>query len=350
MLNSSRSASPDENNIYRTVERAVSDARRGWVGKDQPPAEIGSQAIVAVRTATLGEFLVKPFPARERILTPWLLTQSLSMIHAYRGVGKTHVAIGVAYAVATGGKFLAWEAERPRRVLYLDGEMPAPALQERFRVLFDADERDFDSAFLTIASPDLQDDCPMPDLATTVGQEAVERVVGDSELIVVDNVSTLVRNTQRENDAESWRDVGEWALRMRQKGRSVLFVHHSGKNGQQRGSSKKEDTLDTVILLKHPPDYSPEQGARFEIHYEKFRNGTGEDAKPLEVALVTGPDGKSAWSCQAVSDSTFDRVVGLYNEGLEQVDIATELELNKSTVSRHVRKAREAGLLTRGAL
>jgi hypothetical protein len=271
------------------------------------------------------------------------------MIHAYRGVGKTHIATGIAYAVATGGSFLTWHAERPRRVLYLDGEMPGPALQERFSVLFNGDDREFDTNFLTIASPDLQDGYPMPDLATPAGQAAVEAVIGDSELIIVDNVSTLVRNTQRENDAESWRDVGEWALRMRQRGRSVVFIHHSGKSGQQRGSSKKEDTLDTVILLKHPADYTPEQGARFEIHYEKFRNGTGDDAKPLEVQLITEPDGRSHWTCEPVADCTFNRVVSLYNEGLEQNEIADELGLHKSGVSRHVRKAREAGLLIRSA-
>ena len=30
--------------------------------------------------------------------------------------------------------------------------------------------------------------------------------------------------------------------------------------------------LDTVIALRRPEDYSPEQGARFEIHFEKLRN------------------------------------------------------------------------------
>jgi hypothetical protein len=30
--------------------------------------------------------------------------------------------------------------------------------------------------------------------------------------------------------------------------------------------------LDTVIALRRPKDYSPEQGARFEIHFEKLRN------------------------------------------------------------------------------
>lgn len=36
-------------------------------------------------------------PEREDLLSPWMQTQSLSMIYAWRGVGKTHVALGISY-------------------------------------------------------------------------------------------------------------------------------------------------------------------------------------------------------------------------------------------------------------
>ena len=44
--------------------------------------------------------------------------------------------------------------------------------------------------------------------------------------------------------------ANEWILYLRAKGKSVIFVHHAGKNGKQRGSSRREDVLDTVIFLK----------------------------------------------------------------------------------------------------
>ena len=56
------------------------------------------------------------------------------MLSAFRGVGKTQVAIGIAHAVATGGAFLHWNAPLPRHVLYVDGEMPGADLQERLRM------------------------------------------------------------------------------------------------------------------------------------------------------------------------------------------------------------------------
>lgn len=293
---------------------------------------------------TLAELLNRRFPDRAAILAPWLLTQSLSMIHAWRGVGKTHVALGIAYAVATGGKFLTWHAPNPRKVLYLDGEMPGAALRDRLKALVEADERDFDPANLLIVTPDAQHGA-MPDLATLEGQAAIEAAAADAELIIIDNISTLCRSTGPENDAESWRAPQEWALRMRRAGKAVLFIHHSGKGGAQRGSSKREDTLDVVINLRRPPDYSEEEGARFELRYEKYRNGHGEEAKPIEASLSHDEHGRAVWTWRTVEESTFHRVVGLKKDGLAAGEIAKELGIHKSRVSRHLKRARELGLV-----
>lgn len=42
------------------------------------------------------------FKMREVILEPWLHSQDLCMVFAARGIGKTHFALSIAYAVATG--------------------------------------------------------------------------------------------------------------------------------------------------------------------------------------------------------------------------------------------------------
>jgi len=298
----------------------------------------------------LSELLTRDFPEREPILSPWLLTQSLTMIHAWRGIGKTHMALGIAFAVATAGKFLTWEAPTARRVLYIDGEMPAAAIRDRLKALVEGDDREFDPARLLILTPDAQVG-PMPDLATREGQAAIEAIVAANgvELIIVDNISTLCRDTGgSENDAESWRGPQEWALRMRRLGRSILFIHHSGKGGGQRGSSKREDTLDVVIKLQRPSDYQPEQDARFEIHFEKYRNGAGDNAKPMEATLGKDGNGQACWTWRSVEESTYDRVVAMADEGFRPAEIAQELGINKSNVSRHMKRARLEGRISGG--
>jgi hypothetical protein len=344
-----RQATAGEHRIYGLVERAIRDANRAEVSERQGDVPGAPGAAVALRVLNLQELLFYEFPKREAILAPWLLTQSLCMIHAWRGTGKTHVALGISYAIATGGKFLKWSAPKPRRVLYLDGEMPGAAMQDRLKALVDADEREFDPAYLVMLTPDAQTGA-MPDLATREGQDAVTALAEKcgAEVIIVDNISTLCRDNGPENEAESWRAPQEWALRMRQGGRSVVFIHHSGKNGQQRGSSKREDTLDTSIALKAPADHSQDQGACFEIHFEKYRGEPDGDTRPIEARLTKDGAGRQVWTYRSVDDTTFDRVVSLTNEGLNPGEIAAELGKNKSTVSRHLTRARTEGLVQRG--
>jgi putative DNA primase/helicase len=124
-------------------------------------------------------------------------------------------------------------------------------------------------------------------------------------------------------------------------------VHHAGKGGAQRGTSRREDVLDTVIALRHPAQYKQEHGAVFEVHFEKNRGLYGDEVKPFEAALRIDADQKMSWNPRSIEHATFDKVVTLFNDGVKQNDIAEELGIDKSNVSRHVKRARESGLLDR---
>ena len=40
-------------------------------------------------------------------------------------------------------------------------------------------------------------------------------------------------------------------------------MHHTGKSGEQRGTSAHEDHVDVSVLLSNPPGYSPAHGCKF---------------------------------------------------------------------------------------
>jgi putative DNA primase/helicase len=130
-------------------------------------------------------------------------------------------------------------------------------------------------------------------------------------------------------------------LRLRAQGKSILFIHHSGKTGLQRGTSKKEDILDTVINLRHTVDYEPMQGACFEIHFEKSRGIYGADVEPFEVRLEDG-----LWTMKDLKTSTLEKVIRLTKDGCSQKEIAEELGKNKGYISRLVKQAKESGALS----
>ncbi|OGT51934.1 MAG: hypothetical protein A3E84_03815 [Gammaproteobacteria bacterium RIFCSPHIGHO2_12_FULL_42_13] len=199
---------------------------------------------------------------------------------------------------------------------------------------------------LRIITPDLQQN-GMPDLATIEGQEMINHYIDDSiDLIIIDNISCLAPSI-KENDASDWAVLQTWILMLRSNGKSVLLVHHSGKGGTQRGTSKKEDVLDTVIFLERPNDYEASQGARLIVRYEKNRGFFGDDAKPFECQLCKNDKDEFKWITKALEESTYESVINLFNGGLSQAEIAEDLDIHKGTVSKYVKRARQEGKLTR---
>ena len=198
---------------------------------------------------------------------------------------------------------------------------------------------------LGFLSYDLQSPDKMPlNLADPDHQLVLKPILQRYELIIVDNISTLVHGG-RENEAESWLGTQGWALQQRAAGRSVMFIHHAGKAGNQRGTSRREDVLDTVIALRRPTDYDANQGAVFEIHFEKARGFFGDDAKAIEATLTEDANGRRLWKTRDVETADFDRIVTLFNDGWRQKDIASDVACSKSKVSKALKKARKLGLV-----
>jgi DnaB-like helicase N terminal domain/AAA domain/Homeodomain-like domain len=312
-------------------------------GRDTSGAH-DNQPPPSIRPLAASEFLKLELRPRQKILAPWLPQKGLVMVYSLRGVGKTLLGMSSAYAIAVGAGFLGFTTSgRPHKILYIDGEMPAVTMQERLAAVVGGFTRqppadDFFRILISDLSP-----TGLPDLATAEGQSWIDAQVGDAEVLILDNISTLVRSG-KENEAEAWLPVQDWTLRHRRSGRSVIFLHHAGKTGAQRGTSRREDVLDTVMSLRRPSNYSPEQGARFEVHFEKTRGFHGKEAQPFE-AKYEMRDGAAVWTRTEISDADQARVVAALKDGLSIREAADELNMHKSKVERLKRKATEAGEL-----
>jgi hypothetical protein len=319
------------------------DDNATFVGyREQAESSGAGKSAPKLVAVTIHDLLTRDLPKIEPLLSPWLGMQTLNMVYAWRGVGKTFFALNVAYAVASGGEFLGWTADEPHGVLYLDGEMPGETMKKRLAAIVAASEKECDPEKFRIITPDLQPGF-MPDLATVEGQADIEaHITVSTKLIVVDNLSALVRRGGRENDAESWLNVGEWAMYQRSQGRSVLFIHHAGKNGDQRGTSKREDILDTVIRLARPSDYdASREGARFNVEFLKDRHHAA--GEPFEAALSTDEQGAQVWTTKSLESCREAQMIEFAELGLSVTDIANELGVHKSTVSRTLKKAEQEG-------
>jgi putative DNA primase/helicase len=303
---------------------------------DNPNSETRSERL---RPMTLSELFDLDIKAREMVLSPILPEKGLVMVYAYRGVGKTHVALGIAYAVASGGAFLKWSAPKARRVLLIDGEMPAVALRDRLASIVATAKKEAEPDAMRVIAGDLIEEGGIGNLADPAVQAELNKYLDNVDLLILDNLSSLTA-VIRDNDQESWTTIQQWLLRLRRRGISVLLLHHAGKAGEQRGTSRREDVLDASISLRRPSDYVSSEGARFEVHIEKGRGIAGDDAKPFEAKLTADPEGRPIWTIHEIADVQKARVEALLDDGLSVRDIAEETGIPKSTVHR-IKKAKE---------
>src|SRR5262249_2190248 len=64
-------------------------------------------------------------------------TTTRAMIVGPTGLGKTKFGLALAHSMALGRAFCHWQAHRPARVLYIDGEMSRRQMQRRLRDVVD---------------------------------------------------------------------------------------------------------------------------------------------------------------------------------------------------------------------
>ena len=307
-------------------------------------AEVSTPEVFTPITAE--ELLLREFPARKNLLSPLITAKSLTMVYARRGVGKTWLVEAVALAVSSGGIVFdprgtgpAWGAPAPQEVLLVDGEMPGSMIKNRLAALMVG--RGYDpGGRLRILAADLFEE-HFPSISSPEGFAIVDAHIGDAKLVIFDNVSTLFSGLD-ENDAQAWDPVQRYLLSLRRRGLAVLLVHHGGKGGQQRGTSKREDVLDNVISLKVPEDAIEEEGIRVHVVFEKARGLAGKDVEAFEARLAMD-DGAARWEASALTDPDDEAILAKSRAGRSSREISKALGIDKATVNRRIKRLTPRG-------
>lgn len=281
--------------------RSVFDLARKYGWKDAAATEPFSSALVQSCAA----FTALDIPPREYLIDGVLTTQSLAMIFGWRGRGKTWLAMSMAVAIASDESWLQWDVLKNQRVLYFDGEMPAADLQNRVRLMV-AGRKDVQldlvsSEFFYQAEGqgfvlnNIQHQAKF--LALLEALEAEGRRPG---VVFFDNLSSMSAGVD-ENDNSAMDSLMGFLRELRHLGYTVVVVHHSGKSGDQRGASRREDPLDVVMKLAEPSAPSPNGAAKFKLEFPKYRI----DRQPasVECELVSDKDGWPVWAMRETGDA-----------------------------------------------
>lgn len=114
---------------------------------------------------------------------------------------------------------------------------------------------------------------------------------------------------------------------------------------------RREDALDTVIALRRPADYAPEQGARFEVHIAKARTLAGDGALPFEATVepLATENGRLGvrWFARDLKPPVLHRAAELFRDGHTVRQVAAMLGVSRSEAGR-MRQQAAAGALFDG--
>lgn len=217
-----------ENYVSRTVKSALFKVQLN-------PGKIKKQRSDPVNWTgkSLSEILEEEKPPF--IVTDFLPASGVAMLAAPPKARKSWAVMQLAHAVATGTPWLGFDIPQPRKVLYVQAELPNWMVAERIVQMYGSDPLDNVAFFYVPAANLLEDD----DLQGLL--DAVQSY--EAELVIIDPVANFWQGD--ENSSSSVNQFFDQIAKIQALNCAVVMVHHTRKTEQnerlnpqhQRGSN-----------------------------------------------------------------------------------------------------------------
>lgn len=314
--------------------------KEGEHGKDfNDLAQINGKRIqkcfdrLAIKTISLADAKRDDFPKRPFIVEPFMRERSVGMIYSQTGGGKTLFTLSLCMYISLGLPFLGWKTEK-KKVLYIDSEMEMDdVLNLRDWICFGNELRLGDGIRIMNRAS-----CP-EQFVNTNSLQWQERIMEEAEkydIVVFDNLSTCFGTKGGdENKAEYWEPLKDFFFSLRFAGKSVIYVHHAGKGGDQRGTSARKDAADYVIKLQKQEDKADGVEIKLKGKFEKGRRGDYQ-----EFGCQVHADG--LWECVDAEKATEKEVLDRFHAGETRQSIEKSMSLSWRKVDKIIKGAGEA--------
>jgi len=224
----------------------------------------------------LNEWEIRDLPTdpREFIVDNLILQRTINIINGPRGCGKSWLAFGLANCAMGRIHVGPWNPilKNVVNVMIVDGELPideiisrnismACGIGGRGKMYFYADAytQRMGAPHINLCSERIRD---------YIHEQIHNKKIG---MVVFDNLSALCPGID-ENDKKEFDDINRWMMDLRYEGVTILEVHHTGKSGDQRGTSAHEDHVDLSLTISRPANYSSKDGCKIIVSPSKDRN------------------------------------------------------------------------------
>jgi hypothetical protein len=247
-------------------------------------------------------------------------------MNAPTGLGKTNLALALSAHAAAGKQFLHWQVPRPSRVLFIDGEMSRRLLKQR---LEDAVRRlGVHPTGLHILS---REDVPhFQPLNTEAGMTMMVQVIAkisqraDLDLIVFDNVMSLVRGSMK--DEEAWQETLPFILTLTEHRIGQLWIHHTGHDTSKGyGTKTREWQLDTVMHLTEAK--RPDTDVSFQISFPKARERTPDTRRDFEEVTIALVNDKWISSTATLAKTKIEPLAVKFLDALRDAVIGSDTQM-----------------------
>ena len=308
---------------------------------NQPPQTISMLDAIRLSSKSASGIAALNLPPRQNVLGDWMKEGDTGFIFAPRGLGKTWFSMLIATAVANGGNAGPWKANGARKVVYIDGEMALDGMLERMNGMKSGEN-------LIILNHEILFHLggKTMNLADRPTQEALREYLVEvgAKMVIVDNLSCLCAGME-ENQADDWEQLLSWLLELRRRKIVVLIVHHAGRNGDMRGTSRREDAAFWILKLDYADESKCEsaRSAKFVSMFTKERN-SGREQMQLEWCFKTDASGMVDVSYK--SKCQLEELRSWIQMGLNSATAISEaMGISIGHVSKLAKKASRAGWL-----
>ena len=289
------------------------------------------------------EFMGIDIPEPKFILRELIMDKSIIIINGERGGGKSWLMESIANEVTWGGQIGPWKVEEPVNVMFVDGEMSMSSLQSRLKMMNQGRDvrKKPRTIYLYPESYAYRIELNRASILDRAWREFILEITKrlDVGLLMLDNLSSLAPGID-ENDKMAFDPVNRWLMELRSSDVSTVMAHHTGKSGEQRGTTAHEDHVDAAVLVTQTKRAMDTGKCEFVIKPTKDRAGVMR-GNAYKMELVDGEKGRKEFEATLIDKKMGTRLADV--EGMNYVEAKSKLGISRATYFRAKRRQSHEG-------